>query len=336
MLSRLQVRSEAEIQAEEAERQRRLGACNAVPACSSGVDMAQPPAQELPLPCRRMAPPRTFVRDGKKVGRNEPCPCGSGKKYKHCHGALGKLTSAAGSMLLGDPRDAGRPVQVRTSQGRVLIAQRPAGKHMAGRWEFPGGKLDRRGSALRSACVVSSRRNWASRSKQAEPLISYEHDYADRRRAARPVARYAVSGAAAVARRSGARLGAGSGSGEVDLLEADRPMVEALRAFAGSSRLPDSDALAGCSGDVCSSAESRSDGDAVASSGMACCSLRPGTQVNQFAALAAERTPGRHFDHSTGRLQVGHETIRLVTALCPVNACTQVQVVSRKGTFSED
>jgi preprotein translocase subunit SecA len=22
----------------------------------------------------------------KKVGRNEPCPCGSGKKYKHCHG----------------------------------------------------------------------------------------------------------------------------------------------------------------------------------------------------------------------------------------------------------
>ena len=22
-----------------------------------------------------------------KVGRNEPCPCGSGKKYKHCHGA---------------------------------------------------------------------------------------------------------------------------------------------------------------------------------------------------------------------------------------------------------
>ena len=29
-----------------------------------------------------------FVRDGKKVGRNEPCPCGSGKKYKQCHGKL--------------------------------------------------------------------------------------------------------------------------------------------------------------------------------------------------------------------------------------------------------
>jgi len=31
----------------------------------------------------------TFVRNDKKVGRNDPCPCGSGKKYKHCHGKLG-------------------------------------------------------------------------------------------------------------------------------------------------------------------------------------------------------------------------------------------------------
>jgi preprotein translocase subunit SecA len=29
-----------------------------------------------------------FVRGGQKVGRNDPCPCGSGKKYKHCHGKL--------------------------------------------------------------------------------------------------------------------------------------------------------------------------------------------------------------------------------------------------------
>ncbi|HUG26339.1 YecA family protein [Piscinibacter sp.] len=29
----------------------------------------------------------TVQRDTPKVGRNEPCPCGSGKKYKHCHGA---------------------------------------------------------------------------------------------------------------------------------------------------------------------------------------------------------------------------------------------------------
>ena len=29
-----------------------------------------------------------FVRDGRKIGRNDPCPCGSGKKYKQCHGQL--------------------------------------------------------------------------------------------------------------------------------------------------------------------------------------------------------------------------------------------------------
>ncbi|WP_462321124.1 preprotein translocase subunit SecA [Halochromatium sp.] len=29
-----------------------------------------------------------FVREGRKVGRNEPCPCGSGKKYKQCHGRV--------------------------------------------------------------------------------------------------------------------------------------------------------------------------------------------------------------------------------------------------------
>jgi SEC-C motif-containing protein len=30
--------------------------------------------------------PKTVVRTGPKVGRNDPCPCGSGKKYKHCCG----------------------------------------------------------------------------------------------------------------------------------------------------------------------------------------------------------------------------------------------------------
>ncbi|MHB0925201.1 MAG: preprotein translocase subunit SecA [Gallionellaceae bacterium] len=31
---------------------------------------------------------KPFMRDGQKVGRNDPCPCGSGKKYKQCHGKL--------------------------------------------------------------------------------------------------------------------------------------------------------------------------------------------------------------------------------------------------------
>ena len=31
------------------------------------------------------AKPKTIKRSARKVGRNEPCPCGSGKKFKHCH-----------------------------------------------------------------------------------------------------------------------------------------------------------------------------------------------------------------------------------------------------------
>jgi len=31
---------------------------------------------------------QTVIREGRKVGRNEPCPCGSGKKFKQCHGRL--------------------------------------------------------------------------------------------------------------------------------------------------------------------------------------------------------------------------------------------------------
>ncbi|MDR1901401.1 MAG: YchJ family protein [Treponema sp.] len=33
--------------------------------------------------------PKTIVRSGPKIGRNDPCPCGSGKKYKHCCGRAG-------------------------------------------------------------------------------------------------------------------------------------------------------------------------------------------------------------------------------------------------------
>ena len=43
----------------------------------------QPGANGDPVrPQKRIQP----VRVDKKVGRNEPCPCGSGKKYKQCHG----------------------------------------------------------------------------------------------------------------------------------------------------------------------------------------------------------------------------------------------------------
>jgi len=58
---------------------------------------AQETAQAAPQPAAQpraagaaaeAAQPQTFVREQPKVGRNDPCPCGSGKKYKQCHGAL--------------------------------------------------------------------------------------------------------------------------------------------------------------------------------------------------------------------------------------------------------
>jgi preprotein translocase subunit SecA len=42
----------------------------------------------VPIPPRAPQPVETVVRAQPKVGRNDPCPCGSGKKYKNCHGAL--------------------------------------------------------------------------------------------------------------------------------------------------------------------------------------------------------------------------------------------------------
>ena len=106
LLSRLQVRSEAEIEAQERERERLLAAQklqlqHAAPqsAISSDGGPVGPEAAAgaggAPMGGGGSfaAGPETLapvVRDGRKVGRNEPCPCGSGKKYKHCHGQLAR------------------------------------------------------------------------------------------------------------------------------------------------------------------------------------------------------------------------------------------------------
>ena len=45
-------------------------------------------SQDNPQGSQQAQPQTPFTRQGQKVGRNEPCPCGSGKKYKQCHGKL--------------------------------------------------------------------------------------------------------------------------------------------------------------------------------------------------------------------------------------------------------
>ena len=90
-LARVRIRSEEEVAAMEAE-QRRLAAARAMDfqhAQSTGYDALPPPPGAEGLQAgAAVAATAPVVRSGPKVGRNDPCPCGSGKKYKHCHGAL--------------------------------------------------------------------------------------------------------------------------------------------------------------------------------------------------------------------------------------------------------
>jgi preprotein translocase subunit SecA len=109
LLSRLQVRSEAEIEEQERERERQMarqlqlqhaapqsaisGDAGAVgPEAAAGPSGAGPSGGPFGAAGPGMGPEAItpVVRDGRKVGRNEPCPCGSGRKYKHCHGQLAR------------------------------------------------------------------------------------------------------------------------------------------------------------------------------------------------------------------------------------------------------
>jgi len=85
LLSRMQLRTQEEIEAEELARRRRLARAMQFQHAAPQQVTAPPAQQEEPQPA---APVTQFVRESRKIGRNEPCPCGSGKKYKHCHGAL--------------------------------------------------------------------------------------------------------------------------------------------------------------------------------------------------------------------------------------------------------
>jgi preprotein translocase subunit SecA len=57
----------------------------AVPEAAGGAAAANAMQPEPDAAASAATP---FVRQVPKVGRNEPCPCGSGKKYKYCHGTL--------------------------------------------------------------------------------------------------------------------------------------------------------------------------------------------------------------------------------------------------------
>ena len=120
-LSRLQLRNEAEIEAQERERERQMAhrlqmqhaeavspiqaaadaelRGSAGPGSRSGRQSRRVPGnrRSRPEPRRSPAAGRALrARRAEGVGRNEACPCGSGKKYKHCHGAGSRRTADQG------------------------------------------------------------------------------------------------------------------------------------------------------------------------------------------------------------------------------------------------
>ncbi len=93
ILSRLRIRTEeevAELEAQErrmAEMQQRAMQFQHAESGGYGADEEAAQAQAA-AQAAAAGVQGTILRDAPKVGRNDPCPCGSGKKYKHCHGQL--------------------------------------------------------------------------------------------------------------------------------------------------------------------------------------------------------------------------------------------------------
>lgn len=77
ILSKVHIQSQEEIEEAEREHQRQIEKLQEMQRLNHNE------ASESKTPQRK-----TVVREGSKVGRNDPCPCGSGKKYKQCHGAV--------------------------------------------------------------------------------------------------------------------------------------------------------------------------------------------------------------------------------------------------------
>ena len=93
MLARVRIRSEDEVQQMELEQRRRaeeqaraMQFQHAETAGFSAPDLPADPGAGAQAPMPVVHTP--VHRDAPKVGRNDPCPCGSGKKYKQCHGKL--------------------------------------------------------------------------------------------------------------------------------------------------------------------------------------------------------------------------------------------------------
>ena len=114
------------------------------------------------------------------------------------------------------------------ADGGVLIAQRLPGTHMAGRWEFPGGKLET-GEGPRQGLDRELREELGIDVQDAEPLLKLSHRYADRHVHLDVWLVTAFRGEPQSLEGQALQWVSPEQLHRIDLLEADAPIIEALR-----------------------------------------------------------------------------------------------------------
>ena len=135
--------------------------------------------------------------------------------------------------MTGQPRVRVVAAALFDTQGRVLLADRPAGKHMAGWWEFPGGKVAA-GEADADALVRELREELGIEAQAIAEVMALTHDYPDR------IVEIALWHARIVSGEprglDGQRLKWVDARtlGDERLLEADRPFIAALQLLSSS------------------------------------------------------------------------------------------------------
>lgn len=111
--------------------------------------------------------------------------------------------------------------------GRVLIAERPAGKHMAGRWEFPGGKVAP-GEAEAAALTRELAEELGIEVLAARPMMRLSHRYPDRTVELSMWVVESYRGEPQSLDEQRLKWVPRAQLGSEDILEADRPFVAAL------------------------------------------------------------------------------------------------------------
>jgi 8-oxo-dGTP diphosphatase len=111
--------------------------------------------------------------------------------------------------------------------GRVLIAERPPGKHMAGRWEFPGGKMAT-GESEAEALARELREELGIVVGAGQPLMRLSHAYEDRLVELSLWVVLSYTGAPIALDGQRLKWVFPENLAAEDILEADRPFVEAL------------------------------------------------------------------------------------------------------------